>query len=162
MVRNQGRMTAVAALSAVTVLAGGVAQAQAAQGPPANAPAATAAKTAVKATAKAKKCKVARKLYHPARTTVVVGNVEVHCSKASKVRKINNVVTLYRNGHKVDKVNLPGPRGKRYAYAQTSAGMSGTHCQTWKLKVWTLAFNSRGNAVYEFAKTSKPKKICPR
>ncbi|MFF1716635.1 hypothetical protein [Streptomyces sp. NPDC058268] len=158
MVRNQGRMTAVAALSAVTVLAGGAAQAKAAQGPPANAPAATAAKAAIKA----KKCKVARKLYHPARTTVVVGNVEVHCSKGSKVRKVNNIVTLYRNGHKVDKVNLPGPRGKRYAYAQTSARMSGTHCQTWKLKVWTLAFNSRGNAVYEFAKTSKPKKICPR
>ncbi|WP_367040164.1 hypothetical protein [Streptomyces sp. Je 1-332] len=152
-------MTAVAALSTVAVLAGGVAQAQTAPGPATKTTAATKAPTA---TAKAKKCKVARKLYHPARTTVVVGNVEVHCSKASKVRKVNNVVTLYRNGRQVDKVSLPGPKGKRYAYAQTSAEMSGTRCQTWKLKVWTVAFNSQGNAVYEFAKTSKAKKICPR
>ena len=158
---KQGRMTAVAALSGVAVLAGGVAQAQAAPGPATKA-SQTPPTPPATATAKAKKCKVARKLYHPARTTVVVGNVEVHCSKASKVRKINNVVTLYRNGRQVDKVSLPGPRGKRYAYAQTSETMSGTRCQTWKLKVWTLAFNSRGKAVYEFAKTSEPKKICPR
>ncbi|MGH4030678.1 hypothetical protein ACQB60_17265 [Actinomycetota bacterium Odt1-20B] len=145
-------MTAVAALSSLAVLAGGVAQAEAAGNP---------STQGVTATAKAKKCKLKRHLYHPVRTTVVVGNVSVRCSKASKVTKVKNILTLYRNGKVVDHLNVNGPKGKRYADAQTSAQMSGKHCQKWKLKVWTLAFNKKHKLVYEFAKTSRAKKICP-
>jgi hypothetical protein len=147
-------MTAVAAISGIAVLAGGAAQAQAASQSTAK---------GITATAKATpKCKVAKRVYHPVRTTVVAGETKVNCTKASGVRKVNTVITLFRNGKQVAKESLPGPKGKRYAYAMVSATMSGTKCQTWKVRAWTLAFNSKDKAVFEYAGTSKTKKICPR